>query len=183
MKKRTAAGVAAGVALVLGAATAQAGGVADAGPAPGVAAAAARPATAAPPPAARKKRGRQEAAIPTPDSCRKLPAGKRIVKLNLKPETELADLVAWISSITCKQFILPGNVASASKKVTIFAPQLITPEEAYRLFLDALDSVGLTVESTGRSMQIIETAKAKSSPIPFYGADGNLWSARAKAPN
>jgi hypothetical protein len=71
-------------------------------------------------------------------------------------------------------------VASASKKVTIFAPQLITPEEAYRLFLDALDSAGLTVERTGRFLQIIETAKAKSSPIPFYGSDGLLWSAHPK---
>ncbi len=181
MKKRTAAATYAVVALVLGARAAHASGVADAGPAPVAAGTVARAPATAPPPAVRK-RARREAAIPTPDSCRKFPAGKRIVKLNLKPDTELADLVAWISAITCKQFILPGNVASASKKVTIFAPQLITPEEAYRLFLDALDSVGLTVERTGRSMQIIETTKAKSSPIPFYGSDGNLWSARSKAP-
>jgi hypothetical protein len=125
-----------------------------------------------------RKRERRDATTLTPDSCRKFPPGRRIVKLNLKPDTELADLVAWISSITCKQFILPGSIASASKKVTIFAPQLITPEEAYRLFLDALDSVGLTVEKAGRFMQIIETSKAKSSPIPFYGADGRLESSR-----
>jgi hypothetical protein len=125
-----------------------------------------------------RKRERRDATTLAPDSCRKFPPGRRIVKLNLKPDTELADLVAWISSITCKQFILPGSIVSASKKVTIFAPQLITPEEAYRLFLDALDSVGLTVEKAGRFMQIIETSKAKSSPIPFYGADGQLESGR-----
>jgi len=126
-----------------------------------------------------RKRERRDAASVAPDGCRKFPAGKRIVKLNLKPDTDLGDLVAWISSITCKQFILPGT--STGKKVTIYAPQLISPEEAYRLFLDALDSVGLTVERTGRFLQIIETAKAKSSPIPFYGSDGNLWSATPKA--
>ncbi len=169
------------VALVLGATGTQAARVMGAVLAPAAAAPVAQSPVKATPPTTRKRERRDAAVVLPPDSCRKFPAGKRIVKLNLKPDTELADLVAWISSITCKQFILPGNVASTSKKVTIYAPQLITPEEAYRLFLDALDSVGLTVERTGRFVQIIETAKAKSSPIPFYGSDGNLWSAHPKA--
>ena len=76
------------------------------------------------------------------NTCKKFPAGKRIVKLNLKPDTELGDLIAWISSITCKQFLLPGTIPANSKKVTVVAPELITPEEAYRLFLGALESVG-----------------------------------------
>lgn len=104
-----------------------------------------------------------------PDGCRKLPAGKRIVKLNLKPETNVADLVVWISSITCAQIVVADAVAATGKKVTIFAPEPITPEEAYRLFLDALDSVGLTVVRSGQFLQVIESAKAKSAPIPFYG--------------
>jgi general secretion pathway protein D len=114
-------------------------------------------------------------AIP-PDfnSCKKFPAGKRVVKLNLKPDTELGDLIAWISSITCKQFLLPGTIPSNSKKVTIVAPELITPEEAYRLFLGALDSVGLTVQPSGKVLRIIETVKAKSGPIPLYGEDSDL---------
>ena len=57
------------------------------------------------------------------------------MKLNLKPDTELGDLISWISSITCKQFLLPGTIPANSKKVTVVAPELITPEEAYRLFL------------------------------------------------
>ena len=47
--------------------------------------------------------------------------GKRL-KLNLKPNTELRDLIAWIAAITCKQFVLPGTIASAGKTVTIIAP-------------------------------------------------------------
>jgi general secretion pathway protein D len=108
------------------------------------------------------------------NSCRKFPAGKRIVKLNLKPDTELGDLIAWISSITCKQFLLPGTIPANSKKVTIVAPELITPEEAYRLFLGALDSVGLTVQPSGKLMRIIETVKAKSAPIPLYGENSDV---------
>ena len=100
------------------------------------------------------------------DSCRRLPAGKRL-KLNLKPNTDLFDLVSWISAITCKHFIVPGTIPSQGKTVTIIAPQPITAAEAYNLFLDALDSVGLTVYQSGRFMRVIETAKAKASPIPI----------------
>jgi general secretion pathway protein D len=98
-------------------------------------------------------------------SCRRLPAGKRLVKLNLKPSTDVGDLLAWISTVTCKQFVLPATIA-AGKTVTIVSPQLVTPEEAYRLFLDALDAVGLTVYPAGRYLRVIEVDKAKASPIP-----------------
>jgi hypothetical protein len=104
-------------------------------------------------------------------ACSRLPEGKRIVKLNLKPETEVTDLVAWISAITCKQFVVPDLPASHAK-VTIVAPSLITPREAYRLFLEALDSVGLTVCPAGPFLRIIESGKAKGSPIPVVGFDG-----------
>ena len=103
-------------------------------------------------------------------ACSKLPAGKRIVKLNLKPDTEVADLVAWISSITCKQFVL-GDLPASHAKVTIVAPILITPGEAYRLFLEALDSVGLTVYASGPFLRIVETPKIKTCPIPVIGFD------------
>ena len=108
------------------------------------------------------------------NSCKKFPAGKRVVKLNMKPDTELGDLLSWISSITCKQFLLPGTIPANSKKVTIIAPQLITPEEAYRLFLASLDSVGLTVEPSGKFLRIIETLRAKSTSIPVYTDDDNM---------
>ena len=105
-------------------------------------------------------------APPSPgNECRKLPAGKRVVRLSLKPNTDVADLVAWISSVTCKQFLLPGALA-AGKTVTVVAPQLITPDEAYRLFLDALDSVGLAVYPSGRFLRVIEAGAAKTAPIP-----------------
>jgi hypothetical protein len=103
----------------------------------------------------------------TGDSCRRLPEGKRL-KLNLKPNTDLVDLVSWISAITCKQFIVPGTIPAQSKTVTIIAPRPITVPEAYALFLDALDAVGLTVYSSGPVLRVIETSKVKSSPIPVY---------------
>jgi general secretion pathway protein D len=123
----------------------------------------------APPAAARAgERPAAPAAAPgTGDSCRRVPEGKRL-KLNLKPNTDLVDLVSWISAITCKQFIVPGTIPAGSRTVTIISPQPITVPEAYALFLDALDAVGLTVYSSGKVLRVIETSKVKSSPIPVY---------------
>jgi len=114
--------------------------------------------------------GRPAASAPTPaagDSCRRIPEGKRL-RLNLKPDTPLVDLVSWISAITCKQFVVPGGLPAQSKTVTIIAPQPITVAEAYALFLDALDAVGLTVYRSGQVLRVVETTKIGSRPIPVY---------------
>jgi type II secretory pathway component GspD/PulD (secretin) len=117
-------------------------------------------------PAAAARAGARAPAATASDSCRRLPEGKRL-RLNLKPNTELVDLISWISAITCKHFIIPGTIPSQGKTVTIIAPQPITAAEAYDLFLDALDSVGFTVYSSGRVLRVIETSKIRSVPIPF----------------
>ena len=95
------------------------------------------------------------------------PPGKRIVKLNLKPETDVIDLIGWISSITCSQFLV--SIPLHGKKVTVIAPQLITPEEAYRLFFAALESVGLTVEPSGKFLRIVESARARFTIVALRG--------------
>jgi len=117
-------------------------------------------------PAAAARAGARAPAATAGDSCRRLPEGKRL-RLNLKPNTELVDLISWISAITCKHFVVPGTIPSQGKTVTIIAPQPITAAEAYDLFLDALDSVGFTVYSSGRVLRVIETSKIRSVPIPF----------------
>ena len=136
-------------------------------PAPAPAPAAAKPGAAPAKPGVVELPGEKEF-----NSCKKLPSGKRIVKLNLKPETDVIDLVGWISSITCSQFLV--SVPLQGKKVTIIAPQLITPEEAYRLFFAALESVGLTVEPSGKFLRIVETARARFTTLPFVGANESV---------
>jgi hypothetical protein len=127
-----------------------------------------------PPPPAPAPSG--PSALPiTPDqpfnTCQKIPSGKRSVKANLKPEVELPELVAWISSVTCKAFVLPGHLSSG-KKVTFIAQGMMTPQEAYAAFLSALDANGLTVERGTGFYKIIETSKAKSASVPVYDFDG-----------
>jgi len=111
----------------------------------------------------------------TPDqpfnTCQKIPSGKRSVKANLKPEVELPELVAWISSVTCKAFVLPGHL-SQGKKVTFIAQGMMTPQEAYAAFLTALDANGLTVEKGPGFYKIIEASKAKAAAVPVYDFDG-----------
>ena len=102
------------------------------------------------------------------NQCSKLPPGKRI-KLTLKPESELNELLAWISGMTCTQFIVPSTIRS--QKVTIISPMPITAAEGYRLFLGALESVGLTVVPAGGFLKIIETTQAKEGVSASSGGD------------
>ena len=106
------------------------------------------------------------------NTCQKIPRGKRVVKLNLKPEVELPELVAWISSVTCKSFVLPGNLSAGGKKITFVTQGAMTRDEAYAAFLERLDSIGLTVERRAGYYKIIESSKAKMSSMPVYGFDG-----------
>jgi general secretion pathway protein D len=101
------------------------------------------------------------------NQCRKLPPGKK-VKVTLKPESELNDLIGWVSTMTCKKFIIPQNIRS--QKVTIISPVPVTPEEGYRLFLSALNSIGLTVAPAGDALQVVETPRVKED-APVYSPD------------
>src|SRR3954464_6511953 len=50
--------------------------------------------------------------------CRKLPNNKAVLKLNLKPDTEITDLIGWMSAISCTPFLLPAAATLKGKKVT-----------------------------------------------------------------
>lgn len=102
------------------------------------------------------------------NSCVRLPASRR-VKVSLKPGSELKDLVAWISSMTCKRFIVAQ--AARSQPVTLTSPTPISAGEAYRAFVSALEVMGLTVVPSGRFLKVVPAAWAVQSPTPVY-ADG-----------
>ncbi|KAB2897524.1 MAG: hypothetical protein F9K40_12760, partial [Kofleriaceae bacterium] len=95
--------------------------------------------------------------------------------VTLKQETELKDLLTWAMSFTCKNFIYESSILQRSKKLTIIAPNKMTPREAYRVFLVGLSTMGLTVVPKGNVLRVVEAANAKSETVPIYkkGSPGN----------
>ena len=104
------------------------------------------------------------------NTCKKAPRGARFT-VTLPKETELEDLVNWMMTITCQKFIWDRKVRSG--KVTILSPEPVTVEEAYAAFYAALETMGLTVEPSGRYFKIVETTDAKNRTLPLYGDDAN----------
>lgn len=101
--------------------------------------------------------------------CLRLPRGQR-VKVDLKAHSSLQDLVAWISSMTCQSFIVGDGVQGPP--VTFIAPRPITAGEAYRAFLGALQSMGLTVVRHGRRrFRVVRATFAVRQAVPTYGPD------------
>jgi len=90
------------------------------------------------------------------------------VAVTFKPETELKDLITWVMGFTCKNFILDPRIVSTGKKVTVIAPNKMSTNEAYRVFLVALSTMGLTIVPKGNVLRIVESANAKSETVPIY---------------
>jgi len=110
--------------------------------------------------------GEKEAVV----DCKKYPNNKKF-KWELRGELDLMTMLNAMSPMLCRPFIVPGNVRQS--KVTIIAPDTMTAPEAYRMFLSALESMGLTVQPEGKVLKIIETNRARESAIPIIGADGS----------
>ena len=92
---------------------------------------------------------------------------KADVAVTFKPGTDLADLVAWAMSFTCKNFVYSSRVvAGRSLTVTIVAPSAMTPPEAWRLFLVALHGMNLTVVPKGKVLEVVELPQARRHAVP-----------------
>ncbi len=107
------------------------------------------------------------------NSCRKQPRGAKF-RITLPKEAELQDLVNWMMSISCQKFIL--DLKARAGKVTILSPEPVTIDEAYAAFYAALQTMGLTVEPSGKYFKIVETNDVKGRTLPVYGPD-------SRAPN
>jgi len=128
-----------------------------------------KPATSPPAPPRTEEPGTEDAF----NECKRPPPGKPVVPVPLKPDTDVAHLIRWISSITCQAFVWSTTQALGNRHVTIVAPVAVTANQAFRLFLDAMNSIGLTVQPCGGFFQVIEASRAKSKPIPVYDWDGH----------
>ena len=127
------------------------------------------PATATPPGAGGAELSGDEGGALGRNSCRKQPRGAKF-RITLPEEAELKDLVNWMMSISCQKFIWDPKVRGG--KVTILSPEPVTVDEAYAAFYAALQTMGLTVEPSGRYFKIVESTGAESRNLPVYGPSG-----------
>ncbi|HEV7559446.1 MAG TPA: secretin N-terminal domain-containing protein, partial [Kofleriaceae bacterium] len=90
------------------------------------------------------------------------------VSVTFKPQTELKDLVTWVMGFTCKNFVLDPRIISTDRKVTVIAPNKMSTREAYRVFLTALSTMGLTIVPKGNVLRIVESKTANGETLPIY---------------
>ncbi len=111
-------------------------------------------------------------APPSPSSqtdIKKLKAGDDFVTLNFT-NIDISALVKVMSELTRRNFILDERVTG---KVTIMTPTKISPEEAYQVFLSALEIKGFTAVEDGKVTRIIPAASARQSGLKVY-QDGSI---------
>jgi general secretion pathway protein D len=79
-------------------------------------------------------------------------------------------LVKVMSELTRRNFILDERVTG---KVTLMTPTKISPDEAYQVFLSALEIKGFTAVEDGKIIRIIPAASARQSGLKVY-QDGDI---------
>src|SRR5262245_7631637 len=84
------------------------------------------------------------------------------IHLNFR-DVDIRQMIFLMSELTGKNFLVDDKVRG---KVTLIAPQPVTREEAYHIFLSALAMQGFTVVSRGPVSTILPSQDAKTSPLP-----------------
>ena len=90
------------------------------------------------------------------------------MQLNFR-DLELVNVIRLMSELTGKNFLVHGNVRG---KVTLIAPQPVSIEEAYRVFLSILHIQGFTGVPQGAVIKVIPSAAVKDNPLPTATDDG-----------
>jgi general secretion pathway protein D len=104
------------------------------------------------------------AATTPPDGqtkTKKTKAGHDYLTLNFT-NIDISALVKVMSELTQRNFILDERVTG---KVTLMTPTRISPDEAYQVFLSALEIKGFTAMEDGKVIRIIPAASARQSGL------------------
>src|SRR5262245_5320238 len=89
-----------------------------------------------------------------PFSAFSQPNGSGRVALDFN-EVDLSVFVRFISELTGKNFVLDDTVKKAGGKISVFSPTKVTPDQAYNLFVSALEVSRLAVVPRGAVHQIV----------------------------
>lgn len=98
-------------------------------------------------------------------ACHRYPADQPF-KWRLRGSIDLPELLDAMAPMVCQPIIASANLRPP--KVTILAPATLTAPEAYRLFLSALQSMGLTIVAEGKQLEIVESRAARQTAIPTF---------------
>jgi general secretion pathway protein D len=120
------------------------------------------PAPAAPPEPDENARPGERAFL----GCKKYPPDKRF-RWNVKSEVGVDELVASLAELSCLRIVVGGGIGARAGKVHLEAPDLLTPGEIYRLFHTALETLGLTVEETARTLKVVDAGRAREVARPL----------------
>jgi general secretion pathway protein D len=94
-------------------------------------------------------------------------SGEDFVTLNFT-SIDITALVKVMSELMRKNFILDERVTG---KITLMTPTRISPEEAYQVFLSALEIKGFTAVEDGKIIRIIPAASARQSGLKVFKDD------------
>ncbi len=78
-------------------------------------------------------------------TCRPMAANAK-VSVQFGSETSILDLVTWVAGFTCKNFVIDAEARARVPRVTVVAPNKMSPKQAMQLFVDAVQVTGLVVE-------------------------------------
>ena len=92
-------------------------------------------------------------------ACKKLDPQKRL-RITLHGEVGVQELVAALAPLSCRPIVVGGS-ASRAGKVSIDAPDLLSPREAIDLLVTAIDSLGLSLEASGPALRVVDSARGK----------------------
>ena len=90
--------------------------------------------------------------LPSPGFSQPNGSGRVALDFN---EVDLSVFVRFISELTGKNFVLDDSVKKAGGKISVFSPTKVTPDQAYHLFVSALEVSRLAVVPRGAVHQIV----------------------------
>jgi general secretion pathway protein D len=91
-----------------------------------------------------------------PHTLRAEPGGNSSGRVSLDfNDVELSVFVRFISELTGKNFVLDEVVKKAGGKISVYSPTKVTPDQAYSMFVSALEVSRLAVVSKGNIHQIV----------------------------
>ncbi len=82
-------------------------------------------------------------------------------------DVDLPVVVRFMSELTGKNFVLDDTAKKNAGKVTIFSPSKVTVDQAYHMFLAALEVNRLTAIPKGNVVEIVQTAEAPPERAVF----------------